>query len=302
LLLADEPGIAAVVSLHTTYAMAKPYKPEWSLRPLLEHWHVNRVIAAEKALLARSGHVLANSDAILEAVVSHYGLDLSARARVAPHGTSDPLTADAARAASREAAVAEGAPLRVLCVGRFEPRKGFDISAQVAARVLGARKGVQFWFVGDTLSDAHRATLASAGAGQLETSPDARFLGVLSRAALEQAFLDCDLVLAPSRFESFGLVAIEAMAARRPVLTLAAGGLAEVVEDGVSGRLWTESPSVADDIAAEILRLDAERQALLALGRGARAAYEARYTMAAMGEALEAAYRRASAAAADANR
>ncbi|MGA0602286.1 glycosyltransferase [Caulobacter sp. KR2-114] len=287
LLLPGEPGVASVVSLHTTYAMAKPFKPEWSLRPLLEYWHVDRVIAAERAHLNAAPRVLANSAAILDAVQADYGLDLRPRADIVPHGVDDPLARNAERTLARERDAAAGAPLRILCLGRFEARKGFDVSLRVAATVLAAGAPVTFWFAGDALREEHRALMASLG---LEDHPGVRFLGVLPRPALETAFADCDAVLAPSRFESFGLVAVEAMAARRPVLTLAAGGLAEVVEDGVSGRLWPPDDDAPRRIADEILRLDRDRPALLTLGRGARAAYEQRFTVEAMAAGLEAAY------------
>jgi glycosyltransferase involved in cell wall biosynthesis len=58
-------------------------------------------------------------------------------------------------------------------------------------------------------------------------------------------FLSADLVLVPSRSESFGLVALEALIHGRPVVASAVGGLPEIVVDGLTGRLVA-----ADDPAA----------------------------------------------------
>ena len=67
----------------------------------------------------------------------------------------------------------------------------------------------------------------------LEVSADVRFLGRLDRIVeLMQA---TDLFLLPSQSESFGLAALEAMACGSPVVASRAGGIPEVVEDGVQG-------------------------------------------------------------------
>lgn len=69
------------------------------------------------------------------------------------------------------------------------------------------------------------------------------FLGSFPR--VENLLAICDLFLLPSRNESFGLAALEAMASGVPVVGSASGGLPEVVEDGASGCLRDE-----DDVAA----------------------------------------------------
>jgi hypothetical protein len=286
--VAQDPDFASVLSLHTTYAMARPFKPEWNIRPLFARETVNRMIAAEKSLLAWAPMLLANSQAVVAEIETLYGIAVAPRAQQVPHGTTDPLVRLRARAEAREAQLATGAPLRVLFVGRFEARKGFDIAARAADAVLRAGRGVEVWFAGDKLAERDRDRLPPALLG-----PGVKFLGVVSREALDEAYVDCDLVLAPSRFESFGLVAIEAMAAGRPVLGLEAGGTAEVVESGVSGRLWPEREGVAEEIGAEILALEGDRERLAGLSRGARAAFEARYTLEIMASGLERVFRQA---------
>jgi glycosyltransferase involved in cell wall biosynthesis/GT2 family glycosyltransferase len=289
----DDPDLAVVVSLHTTYAMAKPFKPEWTARPLFEHFVVDRVIAAERSVLQRAPNLLANSKAIITAVDSTYGLDIGDRCLKVPHGTPDPLTTRADRAAAREREMMKGDCLRVLFVGRFEPRKGFDIAARVASTLTKRRDGPRMWFLGDTVTDATRTQLRMTNIASPDELPAVRMMGEVERSALDDAYVDCDLVLTPSRFESFGLVGIEAMAAGRPVLVLDGSGLAEVVEDGAWGRVWPESEDVAERMAEEILRLDRDRAALLCMGRAARAAYERLYTLDRMAEGLEACYRKA---------
>jgi glycosyltransferase involved in cell wall biosynthesis len=67
------------------------------------------------------------------------------------------------------------------------------------------------------------------------------------------AMAAADLVVVPSRFEGFGLTALEAMALGRPVVATTAGGLPEVIEHGVSG--WLVAPAEPQALAAAISSL-----------------------------------------------
>ena len=287
--LLDDPDLTTVVSLHTTYAMARPFKPEWLERPLLGAHHVDRVIAAEAALLARVPHLLANSHAVVREIATEYGRDIGARATVVPHGTPDPLITRALDATAREADALTGAPLRVLFVGRFELRKGFDLAAHVARHLI-EHSDVEMWFAGDTLD---HAMLADLGLAAIADHPRVRFMGLVDRDALDDLYVAADVVLMPSRFESFGLVAIEAMAAGRPVLALNAGGLREIARADHGAWAIADGPDVVAQIVAEIETLDADRIALRDRGRLARRAWVDHFSVAAMIDGLEAFYAQA---------
>nr|WP_279379656.1 glycosyltransferase family 4 protein [Polymorphobacter fuscus] len=289
--LIDDPDIRTLVSLHTTYAMALPFKPEWNERPLYKHHFVDKVIAAEKALFERAPLLLANSGAIVAAIEERYAVAIADRAPIVPHGTPDPLVTRADAARARNVALLAGDRLRVLYVGRFEPRKGFDIAIDVAQRLQG-QPSIEMHFIGDVLDAVHRDMIQQAGAGSILESDRVHFLGTVARDALDDAYVRADLVLMPSRFESFGLVAIEAMAAGRPVLALQSGGLAEVATAANGCRSWPDSSDVAAHFTAEICALDADRATLHHCGRQARAAFEAAYSVAAMAAGIEQVYER----------
>lgn len=288
--LLDDPDIATIVSLHTTYGMAKQFKAEWNARPLFEYHFIDRVIAAERRIFETAPVLLANSRAILDAIDDHYGLAIGDRAPIVPHGTFDPLATRAEAAAARDAAAADpGEALRLLYVGRFEDRKGFDIALAVARHVADM-PGVVMRFIGDTLSPMQTAHVGAIGLGAAIAEGRISFLGKIERDALDDAYVDHDVVLMPSRFESFGLVAIEAMAAGRTVLALDAGGLGEVATPENGCRAFAETADVADRIAEAVAQLASDRAELRALGEQARTAFEQKFTTLAMAAGIEQVY------------
>jgi N-acetyl-alpha-D-glucosaminyl L-malate synthase BshA len=98
-------------------------------------------------------------------------------------------------------------------------------------------------------------------ARELGVAEDVRFLGRLDRVA--NLLQSTDLFLLPSQTESFGLAALEAMACGAPVVATRAGGLPEVVDDGVDGILEpVGSVEAMGRRAIELLR-DPERHAAM---------------------------------------
>ena len=147
----------------------------------------------------------------------------------------------------RESFVPEGHRL-ITHVSNFREVKRVRDVVRVFARIRRAMPATLL-MVGDgpERADAERE------AEELEVAADVRFLGRIdSVARLLQA---TDLFLLPSQTESFGLAALEAMACGAPVVASRAGGLPEVIEDGVTGVL--EPPGSVEAMgrrAIELLR------------------------------------------------
>ena len=97
-------------------------------------------------------------------------------------------------------------------------------------------------------------------------------------------------LLAPSRYESFGLVFVEAMAFAKPVIGCAAGGVPEVVADGENGLLVPpDDPAV---LADAIERLVADESLRNRLGLRSRERYLSQFTQTVMASQIEAFYQR----------
>jgi colanic acid/amylovoran biosynthesis glycosyltransferase len=121
-------------------------------------------------------------------------------------------------------------PLRMLCAGRLMPEKGFDLA--IAAANLLADRGVEVSL--DIMGDGPlRGSLEAAAAAA--RAPVRVLPG--GRSELWEAIDAAHVVLAPSRREGLGLVALEALARGRPVIATRVGGLVEVVECPDDGAL-----------------------------------------------------------------
>ena len=88
-------------------------------------------------------------------------------------------------------------------------------------------------------------------AKELNVQDDVRFLG--KQEQIEEILLVSDLFLLPSEYESFGLAALEAMAARVPVISSNSGGLPEINIDGLTG--YTAAPGDVKGMSEYAIKL-----------------------------------------------
>lgn len=122
----------------------------------------------------------------------------------------------------------------VVCVGRVQPLKGQDL----AVRMLQHLPGAVLVLAGDATPGAERYLESLHDlARDLGVEGRVRHIGSLDREALAQLLDAADVVVVPSRTESFGLVPLEAAASGTPVVASRVGGLVESVIDGETGIL-----------------------------------------------------------------
>ncbi|MGH3631020.1 MAG: glycosyltransferase family 4 protein, partial [Sciscionella sp.] len=169
-------------------------------------------------------------------------------------------------AAARARYAPRGAPL-LLFFGRLEYEKGAQDLLAALPRLRRSHPGTRVIIAG---KGRHLDTLvAQARALRIRRSVD--FLGHLSDRALGAALAAADAVVMPSRYEPFGIAALEAAAAGAPLVASTAGGLGEIVLDGRTGAsfapadvagLATAVRGVLDDPVAATKRSKAARARL----------------------------------------
>ena len=188
----------------------------------------------------------------------HVQLGLPAeKIHVIPHACRDPSPQGLSEARPEQGAV---------FLGRLSPEKGADV-------LIDAWRGLEapgpLHLLGEGPERARLEERARGAAG-------VRFLGQRPPLAAQAAIAQAGVVVLPHRWlEPFGMVVIEAFAAGRPVIATRRGGPAELIRDGVDGLLVPEDdPAALRDALRSLL---SSPRRLAAMGRAARARYEAQH-------------------------
>jgi D-inositol-3-phosphate glycosyltransferase len=282
----DVWGVPLVASFHTlgkvkNYSLARGEPPEPPSR-----------LQGEERVIAGADRILAPTPAEAAQLVGLYRADPQ-HIRIVPPGVDHAIFFPRDRVAARERLHLTGLKL-ALFVGRLQPHKGPDIAVRTLAEAVTLDP--------DTTQDLMLAIVGgpsgSAQGGEVDRLMElAAALGVservmlfppLPQARLADVYAAADVVLVPSRSESFGLVALEAQACGTPVVAASVGGLRFVVDDGRTGFL-VEGHDPADHAQRLVQIL---REPALADQLGVSAAREAlRFTWDATATELAGIYR-----------
>jgi N-acetyl-alpha-D-glucosaminyl L-malate synthase BshA len=165
----------------------------------------------------------------------------------------------------------------------FRAVKNIDTLVRVFARVQ-KRRPCRLVLIGDGPEKARAEDLCR----ELGVERHALFLG--NQDIMEELMPMADVFLLPSRQESFGLVALEAMSAGVPVVASNIGGLPEVVADGETGFL--HAPDDEEAQAASVLRLLSDHALRARMGRAARRLAQRRFGVEEAVDRYERVYRR----------
>lgn len=280
-----------VLTLHTTMKTIVDLHPEEAARP------ENRALMAlEKLAFDTAQCVQANSQAVLNKSCSDYSS--RSDAYVIPHGIGPDDLGDT----TVHAAFAQHLDpdlTKVLFVGRVELRKGADILLDSIATIFPiddrpAWPPLQFIIAGQRSLNTGLGVSFEEWFTSLRPdivlSKRVLFVGELTSEELAFAYRSADLFVLPSRFESFGLVLLEALRAGLPVIAANTSGMSEVVRPEY-GVLF--EPDVPGDLAARLLALAGDAPTINAMKAAAGSAIENYFNMASIASQISDKYREA---------
>jgi D-inositol-3-phosphate glycosyltransferase len=157
----------------------------------------------------------------------------------------------------------------LLFVGRIEPLKAVDTILQalnvVRVTYPTLLQNLRFAVIGGDLADIRTGEIGRLGRLRQELGLEdvVQFLGAKDQTMLSDYYAASDAVVMPSDYESFGMVALEAMASGTPVIASEVGGLAYLVQNGKTGFLF---PARDAEVLAErmiSLLVDPERRNMM---------------------------------------
>ena len=246
-------AVPLVASFHTlgkvkNYSLARGEGPETDLR-----------LAAEQAVIDDADRILAPTPTEAAQLVGLYGAD-PRRVRLVPPGVDHELFVPGDRAAARDRLHLSGRRV-ALYVGRLQPHKGPDVAirtlAEAVARDPDVAEHLMLAIVGGPSGEEKGAEVARLLelASALRVGDRVALFPPQPQAELVDFYTAADVVLVPSRSESFGLVALEAQACGTPVVAADVGGLPYVIRHGLSGFLVEDhDPADHAERMLEILR------------------------------------------------
>lgn len=253
--------IPVVQMFHTLGAMKNRIATEPT--PMVDHRMVSEM------------HIIGWADRIIAATQAEYAQLLwlyradRRKLSIVPPGVDAAQFSPRPRAESRAAVGLKDGEKMLLFVGRLEPLKAVDsiIRALHAISVVAPQEldGVRLTIVGGEVGNPERKRLVAL-AEHLGVDGWIEFVGAKDHTQLPTYYSAAESLLMPSDYESFGMVALEAMAAGTPVIASNVGGLAYLVREGETGYLVPVRDSLAlaermRDILSDSARRDAMGQA-----------------------------------------
>jgi D-inositol-3-phosphate glycosyltransferase len=217
-------------------------------------------ISEESRLVADADRIVAANVVERAHLVWYYGASVE-RVTVIPCGVDTDLFQPMARATAKDLLELEPEPL-LLYVGRLQPIKGLETLLEAMARL---QDSTRLFIIGgdqDEPDSGHASHLRQRVAA-LGLARRVRFLGTQPQRRLRLFYAAAEATVMPSAYESFGMVALEAMACGCPVVASRVGGLTTTIKDGVTGHLVPEGdPAALADCLAALLRDRRERDRL----------------------------------------
>lgn len=224
-------GLPHVHSFHTLGRISDQNRRSDSRPQSLER------LAAEQEVIDDTDRIIASTEAEKNDLVTHYRADPK-DVCVAPPGVDHDLFTPGLRQAARIRLGWPDVPT-VLFAGRIQPAKGPDVVLEAFKMIVDRIDDARLVLVGAPSGNegAREYEALQRRAKTLDLADKVTFAEPVPHRQMGDVYRASNLVMVPSRSESFGLVAAEAQASGVPVLGARVGGLAAVLAEGSGGVL-----------------------------------------------------------------
>lgn len=274
-----------VTSLQTTMAFYLDSNPDKTADKEFMNNFAKPVMFLEKKLMTESDGIHAISRSIAEEIGRVYKIDFKdENVNFIPLGLDDWTDLKNGQASFNDSDYV----IRIAFIGRLESRKGIDVFLETVPDLIKKYENVYIDIVGNdkinTFGGYTFRRLFEAKHPELAGHPRIVFHGEVNDKSLRNFYCSSDIIVAPSRFESFGLVHLEAMMYGKPIIGCSIGGMKEIIEDGLTGLL--AEPGNAASLRGLIEKLAEDQELRLKLGVNARKSYLEKYTARKMAEGV----------------
>ena len=214
------------------------------------HFDYERMIHETEAWLTyEAWKVICCSDYMVSHVRWAFGLPADKQIMI-PNGVNADVYAEIEKTDLTQFRIKFASPEEkiVLFVGRLVYEKGVHVLVNAIPKVL-EKVNAKFVIVGNGYMKEQLSGLVKS----LGIAQKVLFTGFVDDETLRKLQICADVSVVPSLFEPFGIVALEAMAAKSPVVVSDTGGLGEIVDHDVDGvKVYTNNP---DSLAWGIIRV-----------------------------------------------
>ena len=152
--------------------------------------------------------------------------------------------------------------INLLFVGRMDRQKGLDLFLDVYDKMK--IKNMHLYVIGTSVLDDNLP----------KSTEYVTYLGWVDNKDIDTYYQACDAVIMPSRWEGFGLVAIEAMRNLKPVIASNVGALPELIKNNINGYVF----DIKNDKKLKEILLNINKNELRNLGKQARQIYLKKFT------------------------
>jgi D-inositol-3-phosphate glycosyltransferase len=239
------PHVATFHTLGEVKNRARPAEMEPDLR-----------LDVERKVIALADGIIAFTAEEKDNLVRIYGAQ-PAKIKVIPCGVDlnlfHPLDKEKARS---ELGLLDHSKI-LLFAGRIQPFKGTDILLRAVAS-FEDKDDLRLLILGGDLESASEVARLRSLSGELGIGDKVTFFGAVEHGMMPLFYCAADVCVVPSYHESFGLVALEALACSTPVVASRVGGLATIIRDGETGCLIDELSHEAFARRLELLLGDEE--------------------------------------------